>query len=168
MIYYPDQWNQFFVMIGGGAAALTGLVFVAMSLNVESITQDATHRFRAIGTIGGFLGIFSICALVLMGGQTSRAVGIEWMIGAILTGAVYLYGYVQAVRLRGSEHARRVDRVFLGMALYFTQVVGAVLLFVGQNIGIYLASIAMIATVVFLTSGAWLLIVGVVRDRSKE
>ena len=39
-----------FVMVGGGAAALTGLVFVAMSLNLAMIAQDATHRFRAIGT----------------------------------------------------------------------------------------------------------------------
>jgi hypothetical protein len=27
-----DKWHDFFIMVGGGAAALTGLVFVAMSL----------------------------------------------------------------------------------------------------------------------------------------
>jgi len=48
-IYRPEQWHDFFVMVGGGAAALTGLVFVALSLNLESIAKDATHRYRANG-----------------------------------------------------------------------------------------------------------------------
>src|SRR6266498_5943032 len=52
-IYRPDQWHDFFITVGGGAAALTGLVFVAMSLNVAVIAQDATHRYRAIGTLTG-------------------------------------------------------------------------------------------------------------------
>lgn len=166
MVYDAAQWNEFFVMVGGGAAALTGLVFVAMSLNVESITRDATHRFRAIGTLSGFLGIFAICALALMGGQNRQAMGIEWAAVAILAGIVYVNGYIQAIRLGGTKNARRLDRVIVGTSLYLGQIVGAALLWAGQIGGLYLASVAMIACLVFLTSGAWLLIVGVVRDRS--
>jgi len=43
-IYKPDQWRDFFLMVGGGAAALTGLVFVAMSLNLYIIFREPTHR----------------------------------------------------------------------------------------------------------------------------
>lgn len=68
-VYRPDQWRDFFIMVGGGAAVLTGLVFVAMSLNVHEINRDATHRYRAIGTLTGFTSAFVICSLVLMGGQ---------------------------------------------------------------------------------------------------
>ena len=42
--YRPDEWHDFFIMVGCGAAVLTGLVFVAMSLNIHVITQDPTHR----------------------------------------------------------------------------------------------------------------------------
>ena len=52
-VYRAAQWHDFFVMVGTGAAALTGLVFVAMSLNVAAITQDATHRYRAVGNLTG-------------------------------------------------------------------------------------------------------------------
>ncbi len=52
-IFRPEQWHDFFITVGGGAAALTGLVFVAMSLNVSVIARDATHRYRAIGTLTG-------------------------------------------------------------------------------------------------------------------
>jgi CRP-like cAMP-binding protein len=73
-VYQPEQWHDFFVMVGGAAAALAGLVFVAMSLNLATIFQDAMHRFRAIGTLAGFTSVFSISALALMGGQNHVAI----------------------------------------------------------------------------------------------
>lgn len=57
-IYRPEQWHDFFIMVGGGAAALTGLVFVAMSLNLEAIVKEVTHRHRAISTLAGFTTVF--------------------------------------------------------------------------------------------------------------
>jgi hypothetical protein len=41
-VYQPGQWHDFLVVAGGGAAAMTGLVFVALSLNLNVVTQDAT------------------------------------------------------------------------------------------------------------------------------
>lgn len=74
-IYHPEIWSGFFQLVGTGAAALTGLVFVSMSLNLHVITQDATHRYRAISTLAGLAGIFMICAFAIMGGQNHLAVG---------------------------------------------------------------------------------------------
>jgi len=79
-IYRPEQWHDFFLMVGGGAAALTGLVFVAMSLNLYAIFKDPTHRSRAVGTLAGFIAVFMICALGLMGGQNHVSIGVEWLV----------------------------------------------------------------------------------------
>jgi hypothetical protein len=91
-MYRPDQWHDFFVMVGGGSAALTGLVFVALSLNLESIAKDATHRYRAIGTLAGFTASFIMCALVLMGNQNHLVVGIEWLVVSTFAAVMYVYG----------------------------------------------------------------------------
>jgi hypothetical protein len=93
-VYQASQWNEFFIAVGGGAAALTGLVFVALSLNFEVVPQDATHRFGAIGTLTGFVSAFVICSLALMGHQDHVAIGVEWLTVAPAA-AVYLYGYVR-------------------------------------------------------------------------
>ena len=50
-IYLPDQWNNFFFMVGSGAAALAGLIFVAMSINHEIILRETTHKNRAINML---------------------------------------------------------------------------------------------------------------------
>jgi hypothetical protein len=52
-IYGPGQWSSFFILVGTGAVTLTGLVFVAMALNLKVIAVDATHRYRAINTLTG-------------------------------------------------------------------------------------------------------------------
>jgi hypothetical protein len=160
-VFRPDQWHDFFITVGGGAAALTGLVFVAMSLNVAVIAQDATHRYRAIGTLTGFTAAFVICSLAVMGGQDHRAVGIEWLIVATLAGGVYIYGYIQAIRVGESAVGLGMARLVFGTACYVAEAVGTALLIAGQIAGLYIAAVAMVELLAFMISGAWLLIVGV-------
>ena len=73
-IFRPGQWTDFFVLVGTGAVTLTGLVFVAMSLNIKIIAVDATHRYRAINTLTGLALVFMRCALVLMGAQNHQSI----------------------------------------------------------------------------------------------
>ena len=161
--YRPDQWHDFFVMVGGSAAVLTGLVFVALSLNVEVVTRDATHRYRAIDTLSGMTGIFIICALALMGGQDHRAVGVEWLVVAALSIAVYVHGYLEAVRLGGNVDWLRSRRVIVIAGLYLIQVVGAALLVADHRAGLYVAAVALVASLAFMITAAWLLVVGVMK-----
>jgi len=43
-VYNPEQWNDFFILVGTGAATLAGLVFVAMTINLKGVAKDATHH----------------------------------------------------------------------------------------------------------------------------
>jgi len=90
-VFHPELWHEFFVMVGGGAAAMAGLVFVAMSVNLDVVARDATHRYRAIGTLAGFTSAFMICAFGLMGGQGHQAVGVEWLLVAGAAAYIYLH-----------------------------------------------------------------------------
>src|SRR5450755_1557339 len=94
-IYRPEQWTDFFVLVGTGAVTLTGLVFVAMSLNLKVIAIDATHRNRAINTLTGLALVFMRCGLVLMGAQNYRAIGGELFVVAGISVAVFIRGYAK-------------------------------------------------------------------------
>ncbi len=41
--YQPEQWHDMFVAIAGAAAALTGLIFVAVSINAWILLVEI-HR----------------------------------------------------------------------------------------------------------------------------
>src|ERR1700677_3655814 len=98
-IYIPGQWTDFFILVGTGAATLTGLVFVAISLNLKAIVVDATHRYRAINTLTGLALVFMRCALVLMGAQNHQSIGAELFVVAGMSAAVFGRGYANAIRM---------------------------------------------------------------------
>jgi hypothetical protein len=131
------------------------------------VTHDATHRYRAIDTLTAMTGIFVICAFALMGGQDHRAVGIEWLVVAAISIAVYVDGYVQVVRRGGSMVWLRGRRVVVAAVLYLTQLVGAALLVADRIAGLYVAAVAMVAALTFMISSTWLLVVGVTMREPK-
>jgi len=159
--YAPETWHDFFVMVGGAAAALTGLVFVALSINLTTIANDATHRYRAIGTLNGYMAAFALCAFGLVQGQTDQVLGLGWIAVSFYGLVVYDYGIVKAQGQGRSRAGLLSYRIFIGNGLYVAQAVGATALALGFDAGIYLASIALIASIAYTTTGAWLLLMGV-------
>ncbi len=89
-----DQWNNFFVMVGGGAAALAGLIFVAMSINPGIIFRNLTHRNRAINMLSGFTAVFMACSFALMGNQPLAALGLEWFALWLIATVIFVRGYI--------------------------------------------------------------------------
>lgn len=157
-IYQPELWNSFFLMVGGGAAALTGLIFVAMSLKLQDMTKDATHKYRSINTLAGLTAIFVECGLVLMPGQNHVTVGIELLLIATIGAIIFWYGFHQAFKF-GSHPSKQ--RLVIGSFLYIAELIGALMLISGFIVGLYIASIAIVLIVAFMISAAWLLGVGV-------
>ena len=135
-VYKPEIWTGFFTMVGGGVAALTGLVFVALSLNVEDMTKEATHKWRSINTLAGLTAIFVSCGLALMGGQRHAALGIELLVVAVAGAVTFLYGFRQAFRF-GSQPSKQ--RLVAGSSLYLAECLGAVLLISGSTLAATMA-----------------------------
>ena len=158
-IFRPEQWTDFFVLVGTGAVTLTGLVFVAMSLNLKAIAIDATHRYRAINTLAGLALVFMRCALVLMGGQNYRAIGAELFVVAGISAAVFGKGYANAIKM---SSGLRLSRIVGGSLIHVAEMIGAALFFLGYLPGLYLAAIAIVTNTCYMVTAAWLLVIGIV------
>ncbi len=163
----PEQWNNFFVMVGGGAAALAGLIFVAMSIKPEIIIRDTTHKNRAINMLTGFTTVFMACSLALMGNQNPRVLGIEWLALWLIATAIFIRGYVVALRSGMSSIGLSAPRLTGGTICYLAEVISAILVILRYSAGFYIAAIAIIVLFGFLISGAWLLMIGIYEDRGK-
>lgn len=160
----PSLWANFFILVGTGSATLAGLVFVALTINLRGVTRDATHRYRAINMLAGFMSIFLIAALQLMGGQAIVATAIEWLVVAAIALAINTNGYVQAFRMRSSLYALTTVRMVAGTVCYLGQIVGVILLLVHVDAGIYVAAVSLVVTFIYLVSGSWLLFLGTLQS----
>jgi len=77
---------------------------------------------------------------------------------------VYVYGYLRARTAGGSQSTLSLLRTVSGTGLYLAQIVGAILLLLGESAGLYIAAVAMVILTGYSVSGAWLLLVGVHHD----
>lgn len=111
-----DQWRDYFIVVGSGAAALTGLIFVAMSLNVSAVTANTAHRYRGVGSLIGLASVFMLSALVVMGGQGHSAVGTELVVVSCVAGALIVRDHVHTRGFRGGR-SRRYAALAWGRAL---------------------------------------------------
>ena len=162
-IFRPGQWTDFFLLVGTGAVTLTGLVFVAMSLNLKVIAIDATHRNRAINTLTGLALVFMRCALVLMGAQNHRSIGTELFVVSGISAAIFIKGYAEAIRM---SNGLRLSRIVGGSLVHVAEMVGAALFFFGYLAGLYIAAIAIVTNTCYMITAAWLLVIGVLDQKT--
>ena len=167
-MYDPAAWHDFFMTVGGGAAALTGLVFVAMSLHHDQIALNAAHRHRARTVLTGLTAVFIRCALVLMGKQSGQAVAVELIVVLIGVEFVLYRSIRQALAASDASDPALLWRTIGSFSCLVIEQAGALALFFGNAGGLYVVGVGMMASFIFMVTGAWLLIVGVTREEATQ
>jgi Na+/H+-translocating membrane pyrophosphatase len=158
--YNPVPWANFFIMTGGAAAALTGLLFVAMSLHAEAIMANRFYRSRAISTLMSLTTQLLLAAATLVPGQSLAALGFEALVAAVLfvglsvTFLVWRRRHVPPYDLA----VRRVAELISGLTLNATFVASAVSLLTRTGGGLYLLSVLMLLGFGWNIYVAWVLI----------
>jgi uncharacterized membrane protein len=103
--YLPGMWHDFGVTIGGLAGALTGLLFVAVSIKSDALATSRSLRFRAAQTLVLFMTSV-LAAILLVAPQPGDALGGELVALAAVSGATL---YVLD-RRGGHDETSRVAR----------------------------------------------------------
>lgn len=158
-------WEGFAVALAGAAAVLSGLLFVAISLNIDRILRIRTLPGRAGESVILFLAALVQCAYLLIPSQSDTALAIELIVTGAVTAAILLAIVVPATRL-----PTRIPRTW-----HITRYV----VVLGSTVPVILAGIAVLGGlpgdlnwlafgVLFAlcaaTSNAWVLLIEVVRD----
>jgi hypothetical protein len=159
--YDPDRWHDFYVMSGGAAAALAGLIFVAMSLHSQAIRSHPLYGSRAVSSVVSLITQLILSAAVLVPGQTTLALGIE-----VEAAALYFFVRTATAIWRSRRHREaapptRRRQVFelLGASIWIVLFVSSgVSLMVRHGGGFYLLAIVMMFMFGWNVYVAWSLI----------
>jgi modulator of FtsH protease len=160
-----EGWHEFFLAEVGAAAALAGLLVVAMSINIEKIMGMPTLPPRAAQTLIIISAALVLSSLGLFPSQPEAVFGWE----AIVTGIVVALTGVLEVR---QIFARRdkADPLFwslyplaLVLLVALPPIVGGALLIGGDTNGGYWIGVGIIVMFVTTLQGGWVLLVEILR-----
>ena len=158
------EWHDFFLASAGAAAALAGLLFVAMSINVREIVATEGLPARAGATIVDAIGPLIVSLAVLMPGQSVRVVGAEVLAVGLIAWTVTVA--LQVVVWRTTRDQPRDQRVFglvLSQLAAAGALVGGVMLLTDSADGLYAVAVGIALSFVVAVVNGWVLLIEILR-----
>ena len=159
--YEPGGWHDFFVTAGTAAAALTGLLFVALSIQLDRVLGHPEHRFRARGNFFGLTVVMVMALVVLIPTLSGGWLGAGLIVPNVAAATVNAWHIRRVLPTFFSGSILFPLRVALSYVLIFMGIFGGVSVTLGRGGGLVWPAIESIGMLLIALLGAWSLLVGV-------
>lgn len=162
--YSTANWGLAFSATAGASAALTGLLFVALSINLKQVVASPGLVGRAVEALALLSSALLISILMLMPSQPVQAAAIETLSLAVVVAVLLI-----SIHRRTDRRALGLSRRTFAIRIAGAQsgpvflVIGAVSLLAQNGGGLYWVVPALLATMIDAIIGAWVMLVEVAR-----
>jgi modulator of FtsH protease len=159
-----ENWTDLYLGMLGAAAALTGLLFVSISVNLERVVKMGGVPERGLETLVLMLGVILLSMQVLQP-QSQESFGRSVFLLATLQiiGVSFLqYRRIKLTEGRGRGHILVLNTVTNQLPGWL-MLIGAVSIHEHTGSGMYWLNSALIAAIISYFSNAWILLVEIIR-----
>jgi hypothetical protein len=166
--YSPGAWGAFFLAAAGATAALSGLIFVGLSVNIRTVLNTETREGqnfltgRALEALAALVIVLVISLVGLVPGIPRGALAAF----ILVMGAVSATSPVRALlasRRRTVLGAPLLLRLITAAGLTVTLLLAGVTLATGHGGGLYWLPAAFVLAIAIAAVNAWVLLVEVLR-----
>jgi modulator of FtsH protease len=158
-----DTWHDFLSTQAAAGAALAGLVFVAISMNLARVLSSRAVSGRAVEALLLLLSLLIVGLLGLIPEQSTMALGIELIVfGLVMTVSLVRIGS-GAASVGGATRGQYVMRLCLGQLASLPIIIAGISFITGDGGGLYWVALSTIVAVLAGMIGAWVLLVEILR-----
>lgn len=159
-----NEWHDLLVAIAGASAALTGLLFVGLSINLDTILTFPHLPHRAVIALILLSAILIISTVLLIPNQTLFAYGVEVLFVSLCAWLIILQKDILIFKKVDKKFTyRQLIRFLFDMLALLPYLVGSIILLYGSVDGIYLIVISFILGLIKSLTDAWVLLVEIKR-----
>jgi hypothetical protein len=162
--YDAAQWNEFAVAVAGAAAALSGLLFVAVSINIARILSFPNLPIRAGQTLIMLVIPLVVSVVLLVPAQPRAALGSE-LIGVGVAGG----GLLAWMNRLSTKSAEETIATWAAARFVPSLAIAVLLLVAGVTVqaqaggGLYWIAPAVLVALAAGLGNAWVLLVEILR-----
>ena len=162
--YDPSEWSDLFVATAGASAALLGLLFVAVSINLERILGFQGLPERALETLMLLLGVLVASIAGLVPGQSALALGLELLaLGLAMAAGAARLPVTYAADSGAGSIGWRLGRHGVRAASIGPILVAGITLVLEGGGGLYWLAAGIAFSIFGAVVGAWVLLVEILR-----
>ncbi|MGY1693979.1 MULTISPECIES: hypothetical protein [unclassified Geodermatophilus] len=161
--YRPDAWHDLAVAAVGATAALTGLLFVAVSINLDRILSYAWLPRRAGATLVLLVALLAAGLFVLVPGQPLSVLAAELAATGLVLAVTGAAELVPVQGEAGRPRGRRVSRAVIVLLPAGALLAAAGSLALGDGGGLYWLAGALVGGIAAACANAWVLLVEIMR-----
>lgn len=154
------SWENFAVIVGSAAAALLGLLFIAISIRVNVVASSIELRNRAAQILVLFGAVLVVAILLVVPEQPIRILGAEFVVLAIGMGVELHLLERRAVERAGEPRVGPVLEVVSPNTITGVPLLAAgVILLCGATWGLYVLVVPVLSAFIGGLTNAWLFMV---------
>ena len=107
-------WHDFYLIAGGAAATLVGLLFVGLSLHLRTVVKSSDVKSLARVTLANF-GMVLLVSLFMVIPQDHSSLGVELLFSGMVTLSIALPSAIHMISNR--QHKLSLHRVMMRFAI---------------------------------------------------
>jgi hypothetical protein len=167
--HLPETWNNLYLMLGTSSAALIGLLFVATSLHLSEIVNDAVYKLRAEYTTVILLGTL-VQATAILTPQPTQILGAELLVMNLFGISFPFQLLRKAITIKASQRRGgfSIHRAAFFIMGYLFGIAGAAVMAAGAEWGMYLVTACYANCLIACIWNAWMIMLGVGQSEKKR
>ncbi len=166
--YSPGSWSELFLAAAGATAALSGLIFVGLSVNIRTVLETEKREggnflsSRGLEALAALLIVLVISLIGLVPGIPRGVLAAFILLTAVGSVTSPVRALV-ASRRQAALHVTTVVRLIAAAGLTVTLLLAGVTLATGHGGGLYWLPAAFVLAIAIAAINAWVLLVEVLR-----
>lgn len=157
------EWNNFFVATAGASAALTGLIFVGISINIKEILTHQSLPTRASLALTLLMTIL-ISSIILLTVPTIQMAGVITLLTGISLWLILTIKDVSIYRKTEKQYKKLfIINALVDQLASIPYTIAGLLLITNHEMGYYFIVTAYVVSFSKSVSDAWVLIIEILR-----
>lgn len=158
------EWSDFYGAVVGASAALTGLIFVGVSISLTKILSSPGLADRALLSLLLLLNVLAVSLLFLVPGQTIRGLGVEvLLVGIVAWFSIFRLDLRTVQRTQREYKRQRLFNLLVDQTATICFIVTGVMMATRGEIGEYWIVPAILVSITKAVLDGWVLLVEINR-----